>query len=213
MSSTTFVFCHGWGYSPKYWEKLIPLFKDANTYNINLGYYGERDFDISKIPENSIAVGHSLGFKKLCEHADKFQALISIQGFTSFLGYDDNLNKTRRKEAMAFAKSVRKSPLETLSYFQESAGVQIEDYNNLNVEPLTLDLNDLIVESTPVTKPTLVLGSENDTVVPKKLLFDNYARIASARLKFYTECRHCLGYLEPEDVYSDIISFIHELGL
>ena len=95
-----FVFFNGFGSDYKFWENLIPYFLNYNYVLLSENYFEyPEDYDEDYLSEiltgkTIIGVGHSLGYHKLCELAQKYdffkmKKIVSIEGFSRYLGRFD----------------------------------------------------------------------------------------------------------------------------
>lgn len=205
-----FVFCHGWGFDYKFFQPLInKYFSKIPYYCLDLGYFGKENLNL---PEDGalIGIGHSLGLIKLASLNVKFNGLIGVQAFVNFLGFDLQLQKKRKLELKTMIQHFQMDPINTLISFYKSCGVNLIDYNSfncLNKAKLMQDLELLtMVHQLPHT-PLLVLGAMNDTVVPQKLIYDNFNK--DVKVVMHKKGCHSLGLCECHFVYEQIISFFY----
>jgi pimeloyl-[acyl-carrier protein] methyl ester esterase len=215
-----FIFCHGWSYAPPFWDALKLFFQNYPTVMWNLGYYQESTSLLCPQEKEAIVwvgVGHSLGFVTLLESGFAFDALIGLQAFTSFLGHDDALRNRRTKEYLFFKDQFQASPLGHVQDYQHFSETTLPEnyYPFLREERLLNDLKALQTDYTPLLeafqKPTLMLGSRGDMVVPPILLEDNFAHQPSVQLTFHPSKGHALGYYHAAWVAEQIQAFLAPL--
>src|SRR5690606_16079642 len=120
-----YIFCHGWGLDPTFFNLLCPYFRDHPVLFWNLGYFNEK---YCPLPGNSteawIGVGHSFGFAKILQSRIPLKGLIGLQAFVSFLGKDQELNAKRSLELKAFKRKFSTSPHSVLMHIQQSCGME-----------------------------------------------------------------------------------------
>ncbi|MGL5784001.1 MAG: hypothetical protein ACRCYZ_00710 [Alphaproteobacteria bacterium] len=215
-----FIFCHGWSYAPSYWDSLKLFFQNHPTTMWNLGYYQENICLLSPKEKEGIfwvGVGHSLGFAKLLESGFFFDALVGLQAFTCFLGHDSVLHHRRTKEYLFFKEQFQASPLSHVQDYHHFSDAVLPEkyYPLLNQDRLLNDLKALQTDYTPfferLHKPTLILGSKGDTVVPQALLEDNFEPHPWVELKIHPSKGHALGYHQTLWVAEQIQRFLEPL--
>ena len=122
--SRFFIFCHGFGLTPSFWNPLLEYFEQESTFCLDLGYFGKKRL---RHPNNKqefeyIGIGHSLGFTKLIESGVRFRYLIGINAFVSFLGNDPLLRQRRQRELEIFKKGITSNTECALKSFYEQCG-------------------------------------------------------------------------------------------
>lgn len=211
---TQFIFSHGFGFNAHFWDNLATFFSKENCFFIDWGYFNNPTplpiFD----EQNTIGIGHSLGFSKLINLHEHFSCLIGLNSFTHFLGYDKNLYQKRYLELRALKKNFIKNPIHSLQAFYERCGVPQFNKNNVS-ENLDINrlLGDLDLLKQPTTLPlisTLILSTNDDIIVNPLLVKDNFFNRADIKLETIHHAGHGLGYTKPEDVYNKIMSFLDE---
>lgn len=209
-----FIFCHGFGYDSTFWDNLRPFFANDSCVFLDLGYFGNKCVEL-KIPPFTqvVGVGHSLGFMKLLNLDIKFDYIIGLNSFTNFLGNDLQLRHARTLELERLRENLLKSPISTLKRFYQRCGasIPIKDLSDICLERLTDDLEFLKSESNfRKDSKLLVIGSEDDVIVPKELVWDNFKGLGrEVELKFFPNGSHALGLLNPKDVYEAIEGFVN----
>ena len=215
------IFCHGWSYTPSFWNNLKVFFQHYPTVMWNLGYYQESPSKLLPQKQGAmtwIGVGHSLGFAKLLTSGFPFDALVGLQAFAHFLGNEPGLNARRRKEFLFFKEQVITAPLEKVIEFQEFSDAAIlekyhvllrEDRLKQDLEALTLNYN-RIFEATKI--PTLILGSRGDTVVPTPLLEDNFSDYSHVSCQIHPSKGHALGHHHAPWVAEQVQAFLKQLN-
>ncbi len=209
-----FIFCHGFGASPKFWTPLKKHFDLNNCIFWDLGYFEDAKQDMPKAEEHDewIGIGHSIGFIKLLQSSISFKAVIGLQGFVNFLGNSPTLNKARRPYLEKMVSNFKSFPDQTLLKFYEECGFLFPTnyVKKINFSRLLNDLESLRQDYTTCLKqtPYLILGSRNDPIVPPKLLGDNFHSVPKARIVIHNEGKHTLGYTEVKFVFEQIKIFM-----
>lgn len=217
-SDLLFIFFSGFGSDFEYWNNLIPYFKDYNCLLLAENYFNDGD-EISEMELMSlcngkriIAIGHSLGYMKLCllqEKYDflKFEKIVVIEGFSNYLGTFQPI-RIRRKIILDFMKFYYKlNPVITLIIFQLFCGAFPNIPKEINRTLLLDDLNLLDKNVTSPNIPHLVLSSFNDPVIPFYIIEDNFSKTNDTRIMYTNFCGHLLGMYKPWYVYEKIIKF------
>jgi pimeloyl-[acyl-carrier protein] methyl ester esterase len=213
MSTRGFIFCHGWGYDATFWSPLLPYFKKERTIVLDLGYFGDEKkalLDDSSV--EWIGIGHSLGLMKLMALPISFHQLIGLHGFLHFLGANEALNEKRRREWIGLKHAFKRNPMTTLANFHQRAGVRCQTFHDkpLDVTRLYEDLIELASPLSLVSSTSmLILGSQDDMIVPPELLDDNFHHHASVRVELIRQAQHGLGHLHPAWVYEKTVNFLH----
>ncbi len=207
-------FCHGWGFDPDFWEPLLPSFSDYPILRWNLGYFGEKS---QPLPDSSadrwIAIGHSVGFRKLMESPVDWAGVVCIQGFYDFLGSEPRMRKIRQRSLQKMTADWIQNRNLVLQGFYETCG--IPSTNSLHLPPswnaLEVDLQALVTPSRltfPLTSPHRVLGSRDDLVVPPSLMESEWGL---EKITWSEKGGHALGFFESDFVSETIHSLICEV--
>lgn len=210
-----FLFCHGWGVDHKFFDTLIhKYFLTHAHYCLNLGYFKEENRHLPK-HSGSIGIGHSLGLIKLASLPIKFKALIGIQSFINFLGFDLQLRTKRALALKTMARSFQTHPIETLHTFYKRCGIHLNDYvtfnyNSMNKGKLMEDLSLLMETHELPDLPLLIIGATDDPIVPTELIYDNFNK--DVKIVIHCKGEHGLGLREPHFVYEQIINFLNEIN-
>lgn len=164
----TLVFCHGFGLDPTFFDPLKVHLKDYPSLDWNLGYFSEESYPLVK---DSIAIGHSLGFLKLLEHQNSFKGLVSLGGFTDFIG-----GSTLRKKALIHLAHVFSvSVYEGLKLFYTRMGYVRQAPALIYKTRLLEDLKQLEMPYNEVIlKPIFAIGNKDDPLVTEGLFLRNF---------------------------------------
>jgi pimeloyl-[acyl-carrier protein] methyl ester esterase len=194
---THLVFCHGFSYSPDYWDNLITLLPEFTIHHMDLGYYG--DLKIPEIKEPVIGIGHSLGLIKLMQQNFHFKTLIGLNSFVNFLGNEPHIHKRRAIELDTFEILIRTSPNLALKSFHHRCGVTF-NLRDPNKDRLLTDLN-LLRDSFPVPDRLTLIATQDDIVCPPDIIQDNFG---SEMITMLDSGSHGLGYNHAAEVASII---------
>ena len=110
-------------------------------------------------------------------------------------------------------KNFIKCPLRTLKNFYRRCGlpsfINHAQPEKLNPSKMLTDLDSLFISITPPKNtPILIIGSENDEIVPPVVLHDNFSNCSNIKVEITPSGKHALGFLEVDKIYKKIISFI-----
>lgn len=218
-----FVFCHGFGFNQKFWQQLAPKCSTVDCQYIDLGYFSATAMPIlDTTPTFRVGVGHSLGLRKLIDTEFQFDCLIGLNGFIDFLGQNPALQSQRQKELRLLTSRFVESPIETLEHFYARAGIPELLMDSLGISFDKMEFNALrealiyLNKTAPElpnlpTIPILLIGTQDDSIVPPSLLADNLQTYPSLALDIINGGRHALGFLQPEQIYTKIMTFVDEL--
>ena len=203
-----FVLVHGWGFHAGIWDQFVGRLPDAEIARVDLGLIKGGPKGVSDWPEDSIAVGHSLGLLWLLKQGQgRFRALISIQGFDCFSCY---IPKSR---VLGMQRTLKRDADATLRAFWRSCGT--EPYaakDALNVDELGKGLDwlaswDAREELGALTCPTLALASRDDQIVPPAMS----ETIWNGNVIWSESGGHALPLLRAEWCASQVSDFAHAI--
>ena len=204
-----FIFCHGWGYDPSFWNNLKPYFKNHPCIFWDLGYFNSSDLRETEISSIKwVGIGHSLGFLKLLNCSIDWYKLVGLQGFINFQGNSSSLNKKRSRDFLRLQNNFEVDPNTTLSNFHKICGNMRPAYSKINKQTM---LDDLVFLNTIYTlkKHCLIIGSDDDLIVTKELIEDNFAQYMQVKIVMHNKGLHNLGFNEPEFVKNTIFDFVN----
>lgn len=199
-NTPTYLLCHGFGFTNEYWNSFVPLL-DGNV----------EFFDKNLRPtsgKNYIGVGHSLGFLKLNNSGIKFRALIGLQGFLNFCGNNPIKKKVLQKNLDRMISAFEKNPKQALAFFYKLCGYDGKIPSDISREELICDLKIMKSSFDHCKVPTLIIGSEDDQVVAKNILLDNFQNNDLVSLKFLDGVNHTLGHTKAEKVFVLVQDFL-----
>lgn len=215
MLKPILIFCHGFGLSTSYWDKLLPYFQDFKLMNLNLGYFAQpfARLEFTKDESSPIfAIGHSLGWAKLEKLGFEFQASVGLQAFRHFLGFQPELKQKRLMELEQLQTMLARNPKSCLRYFYQRCGLSALWSNpiSINSNLLSQDLNQLASEwQISRQHPKLILGSEQDPIVTAELIIDNFDKQDHVDYILLPQGQHDLGFNHPEIVAPIIRDFFN----
>jgi pimeloyl-[acyl-carrier protein] methyl ester esterase len=209
-----YIFCHGWGLDPTFFNLLHPHFRNYPTLYWDLGYFSEK---YCPLPSDKavtwVGIGHSFGFAKILQAGIPLKGLVGLQAFVNFLGKGKELNAKRALELKAFEKKFKESPHPVLMHIQQACGIEpIQTAPQL--ENLMIDLGALREDYSSYLSPaipTLLIGNADDTVVPPSLIQDNFQGHPQARFLSYPEGGHRLSSTSAPLIVQQIHCFAREL--
>ena len=211
-----FVFCHGFGFDIHFWDHLVPYFSQKNCSFIDLGYFKCPASPLNFQEQTIIGIGHSLGLLKLISMYENFNYLIGLNSFVNFLGNDQTLHGIRYRELTALKQSFTKNPVQTLKNFYKRCGVRQfvnqRMTSHLDLNLILSDLEFLKKDYALPPIPTLILTSNDDSVVPKEIIEDNFLRPSSPQVQvdIIPNTQHGLGFKKPLEVYEKIMGFLND---
>lgn len=206
------MFRHGLGFSNRFWCNLLPFFQGYQCFAVEEHYFND---GVTTGPNHEnkdfhVAIGHSLGFWKLCHTAPKANYLIGINAFTHFLGKERRLYDVRHSEYATFKSHFHKQPTHTLKNFYTRCGVKNHhvDFSTINVPAIAKDL-DLLARPVELNNASkvLVINSTDDPIVPKSITDDNFIH-TKAEIHYLDKGKHALGYQYAKEVAQIILDFI-----
>ena len=204
-----FIFCHGWGYDPSFWDNLKPYFKGYKCIFWDLGYFGPSALPIA-IDESVkwIGIGHSLGFLKLLNSPISWHKLIGLQAFLNFQGHAPSLKRKRSRDLLKLQNHFEEDAIGALLNFHKLCGMQ-PPYQIMNIANLQKDLAILATTHSLREKlPCLILGCEDDLIVTKAVVQDNFSQYPQVQIVMHDKGLHTLGFSEPEFVKNTIFGFL-----
>lgn len=207
-----FVFCHGFGFDIKFWNNLNKYFVYEKCTFIDLGYFKKPYLPKQLNNEKIIGIGHSIGLVKLINLYNNFECLIGLNSFVNFLGNNVELKNKRHIELMALKKQFLKNPTKALNAFYRRCGISntIDSETELNLDLILSDLKLLHNHIDLPKVPTLIIASDNDTIVPKSVIDDNFVLQSNVKIQMIQNCHHAVGFLKPLHVYKIIMSFLDD---
>ncbi len=209
-----FVFCHGFGFDPHFWDPIAPYFSQEKCSFIDLGYFNNPSDSHYLNDQKIIGIGHSIGLSKLTSMHNNFDCLIGLNSFTNFLGSDQTMYTKRQRELKALRSSFLKDPDSTLRNFYVRCGapefIECNDFSTLDLDLLLSDFEWLQKEHKLPDVPTLILSSDDDSIVPQAITSDNFSRQPYVQRDSIANAGHALGFKEPAKVYKRIMSFLND---
>ena len=204
--SSQFVFVHGWGMAPDFWDDLIDHFPSINAHKIDLGFTDGQQELLNDIPSPSIYVTHSLGTMwalKKC-HAD-MKVLIAINGFSCFKNF------TTDRTLRAMKARLAKTPEAQMNDFWEMCN--LPSSKELNVERLQEGLEwlsswDMSSELKALHCPVLSLAGGDDPILPMDQMEKEWAGL---NMHVQEKGAHALPLTDTQWCVDHIEAFCYEL--
>lgn len=196
----TYLLCHGFGFSDDYWENLIPFLDDKYEFF-------DKHFKINT-KKNYIGIGHSVGFLKLNNSGIKFDALIGLQGFLNFCGTVPAQRELLQKNLDRMISFFSKDTESSLKFFYKACGYEKEIPEKFSKDDLITDLQMMKLSFEHCGAPTLIIGSNEDKIVEKSILEDNFKN--RFQLEFINGVNHTLGFSQPKEVFELIKKFLEK---
>jgi len=203
-----FVLVHGWGFHAGIWDEFVKHLPGAEIARVDLGFIRGGPKGVSDWPEDSIAVGHSLGLLWLLKQGKgRFRAVVSIQGFDCFSCY---IPKSR---VLGMQRTLERDANTTLRAFWRACGAEpFAAGDALNVGALATGLDwlgswDARAEKAALTCPTLALASRDDAIVSPSMS----ETLWNGDVIWSETGGHALPLLRPGWCTSQIIDFAHAI--
>ena len=200
---THFILCHGFGFNPHFWSRLIHHLGPERCTMLDLGYYTADVAPIS-IPQaqHYIGIGHSLGLHKLYELPITYRACVGLNGFIDFLGSCSEMRVQRTKELKALRYSLGQNVGEAMTQFIIRCGaktiLKFMDLGMIQSSRLLQDL-DLFMRPchVPTHYPTWMVSAKNDPVVPVNV----HEASSTCRHILMRSGLHSLGWSYSERIF------------
>ena len=195
-----YILSAGFGFPNNYFANLIPFLNGEILF---------LDDCKTKFYENEviIGIGHSLGFLKLNNSGINFDILIGLQGFIDFCGN----NEKRKNNINSMMKLCAKNPNKFLEFFYKTCGYNEKISTNLNSQKLINDLELMKLKYNHCGKKTLIIGSEDDQIVPPEIIENNFQKIDNVKIQYVDDGKHALGYRKSNEISKIITHSINEV--
>ena len=224
------VFCHGFGLTPFFWNRLIPQLPLTHfkIHQLDLGYFTTHQIKaFDKTPpfhpdDTWIGIGHSLGLRKLLDLNLPFNTFLGLNGFIEFIGFYPRIKQIRLRALNQLHYDLERDPIAALRRFHRDIGwtpINEHDENLVCWDSLQPErvISELTYLTTPLGAqarqhisrcPIHLFGSPEDIIVPLSLI--------EAHSHYYPRCiihtiphsQHALGWLKSEH----IAHHIREIG-
>lgn len=211
MDNLVYLFSHGFGLTPTFWQPLLAHFQKEQCFCIDWSSI-EDPKKLNRLLQSRFAakthfigIGHSLGFSKLLHSAMPFKAMVGLNAFTHFLGLGAALCQRRTQEHTHFETSFRRNAAQTLAAFYQRGGLPAPE-TPVDHHTLLADL-DLLRQKATVKAPCLVLNGIKDPIVPPALTRDNFRHQEHIALHMMDSGQHALGFLEAPRVAQQMKDF------
>ncbi len=163
-----YLFVHGWGNEPGFWQKTLPYFLDCDVHCVDLEFIkasGKRIDSPLRFESRKIYVTYSLGTLWTLKNRSKdIDALIVINGFFNFKPFADEQVLQTMKERL------ESDPIPQMGAFWRQCGIS-PDNKDLNLKRLQEGMNWLIHENTAgelhsANFPVLSLAAKDGPILP-----------------------------------------------
>jgi pimeloyl-[acyl-carrier protein] methyl ester esterase len=205
-----FVLVHGWGFHGGIWTDFVGHLQEAGTTLVDLGFVAGGPKSAGEWPQDSIAVGHSLGLLWLLQQGgSRFRGLVSVQGFDCFCCH------VPPSRVAALKRGLEGDAIATLERFWRSCGASgFALPQTLNIERLGEGLDWLMRWDARKAKdgldcPVLALASRDDPIVPQAM---TEAVWQGADIVWSPDGGHVLPLRHPRWCARHILDFAHALS-
>lgn len=180
------TFVHGWGFSKELWKPVTSLLQDFPIHSIDLGFINNNPTSndiiqiISEQQQNTIAIGHSLGFLYLLKQFPyKFHHYVAINSFLRFSKNDDYPAGVPPRILQRMSKGIDKDVHSVLSQFYQQCQSSDSIPSRINSVQLKTGLEYLETEdfrhSLPILSDKLtIIASDSDPVVSAAMTKDSF---------------------------------------
>lgn len=169
-----FALCHGWSFDR---QCLLPLqsllaqhFPSAEVVTFDIGFSGAPHVPVLSPQRRWIAVGHSYGFCQLMLQDVRWDAAISLSGFTRFCRHRNEPDGVPARAIDAMLANLAKDPRAVVERFHARCGQVGASPEMLDTAALQQHLTRLRdVDLAPPGCRTLALFTTDDAVVSPSL--------------------------------------------
>lgn len=201
------TFVHGWGFSKEFWKPVTSLLRDFPMYSIDLGFINNNLISddiiqlISEQQQNTIAIGHSLGFLYLLKQFPyKFHHYVAINSFLRFSKNDDYPAGVPPRILQRMSKEIDKNVHSVLSQFYQQCQSSDSIPSKINPVQLKTGLQYLEIEDFRNNLPLLsdkltVIASDNDPVVSAAMTKDSFK---THPIHWVQDTTHILPITQPD---------------
>jgi pimeloyl-[acyl-carrier protein] methyl ester esterase len=196
----SYLLCHGFGFTDEYWRQLVLLLDgDVAYFDENFVAYERR----------YIGIGHSVGFLKLNNSSVTFDCLVGLQGFSNFCGREIEEKRTRERNIDRMIKTYEVDAVRSLKMLYGATGYEGAVPKDVKADELIADLQ-LMKREYECRRdcPILIIGSDDDAIVPLTVLDDNFAHVQNAQVKKINGVSHLLGFKKSAEVVTEISKFV-----
>lgn len=209
-----FALCHGWSFDR---QCLMPLqsllsrhFPSSEVVAFDMGFTGAAHFPALSPDRKWIAVGHSYGFCYLMQQDVRWDAAVSLSGFTRFCRHRGAPEGTPARVVDAMLANLMKDPRSVVERFHEHCGVAGTVPEAIDVPVLREHLTRLRDAAiAPPDCDTLALFTTDDPIVSPML---SRACFTSSRCTTRElPGNHMRLLREPEAGFPYIVQFIKSI--
>jgi pimeloyl-[acyl-carrier protein] methyl ester esterase len=203
-----FVLVHGWGFHAGIWADVVTHLGHVEVTFVDLGFVSGGLKGKDEWPQDSIAIGHSLGLLWLLKQGRSFRGLVSVQGFDCFSCH------VEPSRIMALKRGLERDAGGTLQAFWRSCGAAgFALPEALNVSRLAEGLEWLMHwDARPAKQqldcPMLALAARDDPIVPPAM---TEAIWNDTRIVWSQDGGHVLPLRHPRWCARHVLEFAHAL--
>ena len=210
--NTHYIFVHGWGTGPDFWNEMRAYFPEQRSHFLNLGFVGpDKRNENHKAPDKAkrIYITHSLGtlwaLKNKCPDID---VLIAVNGFYRFKHFTDE------RSLQAMRLRLKRDPIPQMGSFWKKCGI-LDDNPALNLQRLQegmIWLSELsgAKELITLSGPVLCLNGNNDPILNSDLMKKEWSGFP---IKTLIRGGHIMPWTHPEWCAEKINGFVNGLKL
>jgi pimeloyl-[acyl-carrier protein] methyl ester esterase len=203
-----FVLVHGWGFHAGIWADFVTHLGGTEVTLVDLGFVTGGPKGGDEWPEESIAIGHSLGLLWLLRQGRPFKALVSVQGFDCFSRH------VPASRISALKRGLERDAGGTLQAFWRSCGAAgFALPEALNVSRLDEGLDwvmhwDASEVKQQLERPMLALATRDDTIVPPAMTESIWR---DTNIVWSNDGGHVLPLRHPRWCARHVLEFAHAL--
>lgn len=210
--SVHYVFVHGWGTDPDFWERLRPHFPKKQSHFLNLGFIGhDQRIENHKAPSDSkrVYITHSLGtLWALKNKVADIDVLIAINGFYRFKSFSDE------RSLQAMKLRLERDPIPQMGDFWKKCGIT-KDKADLNLQRLQegmvwISKISAAKELGAYAKPVLCLCGDADPILDQDIMKKEWSGFP---IKTLMGGGHIMPWSHPEWCANTIKEFVSGLKL
>ena len=203
-----FVLVHGWGFHAGIWADVVTHLGPVEVTFVDLGFVSGGPKGKNEWPQDSIAIGHSLGLLWLLQQGRSFKGVVSVQGFDCFCCH------VPQSRVAALKRGLERDAGATLQAFWRSCGAAgFALPEALNVSRLDEGLDWLMHwDARPAKQqldcPMLALAARDDPIVPPAM---TEAIWNDTHIEWSRDGGHVLPLRHPRWCARHVLEFAHAL--
>lgn len=203
------VFVHGWAFEAPFWDALAVLLPEFSQQRLDLGFFGNPSMHMERPPEESVLIGHSMGFMYGLKQSSSWKAWVSINGFSHFLDKPDQRGCVSPSSLRDLRIRLKTDAPKALAGFYKMIGSSV-NLKSVDEERLLWGLNVLRddecdTDLTIKRQPGLILATRQDPLVPATM---SEAMERYGELIWHESGSHVLPQSDPEFCAHHLAGFI-----